>query len=193
MRADAARREPFAVEACTTALYAAQRGRRFPDSGDDPAALSDYVLHDGPPYANGDLHMGHFLNKVLKDITNRYRLLAGQRIHYVPGWDCHGLPIELKALAEGNDEGSGSGVDATEIRARAEACALRAVRSQQKDFQRWGVMADWSAFDAADADDDHEVRGKGDAAVAASAMASGSGNGTAAGDGVYLTMRPEYE
>lgn len=57
-----------------------------------------FILHDGPPYANGDLHIGHALNKVLKDMINRFELLQGKKIHYVPGWDCHGLPIELKAL-----------------------------------------------------------------------------------------------
>ena len=57
-----------------------------------------FVLHDGPPYANGDLHMGHFLNKALKDIINRAALLAGRRVHFRPGWDCHGLPIEMKAI-----------------------------------------------------------------------------------------------
>ncbi|NES22306.1 MAG: class I tRNA ligase family protein, partial [Symploca sp. SIO3E6] len=57
-----------------------------------------FVLHDGPPYANGSLHMGHALNKVLKDIINKYQLLQGRKVRYVPGWDCHGLPIELKVL-----------------------------------------------------------------------------------------------
>jgi isoleucyl-tRNA synthetase len=57
-----------------------------------------FVLHDGPPYANGALHIGHLLNKVLKDTFNRHRVLQGHRVSFVPGWDCHGLPIELKAL-----------------------------------------------------------------------------------------------
>ena len=57
-----------------------------------------WTLHDGPPYANGPAHMGHAVNKILKDITNRWKVLNGYRCHYVPGWDCHGLPIELKAL-----------------------------------------------------------------------------------------------
>ena len=57
-----------------------------------------FTLHDGPPYANGDLHIGHALNKILKDIINRYQLLQGRKVNYVPGWDCHGLPIELKVL-----------------------------------------------------------------------------------------------
>jgi len=57
-----------------------------------------FTLHDGPPYANGALHMGHALNKVLKDIINKYKTLKGYKVHFVPGWDCHGLPIELKVL-----------------------------------------------------------------------------------------------
>ena len=58
----------------------------------------NFTLHDGPPYANGPLHMGHALNKVLKDIINKYKTLQGFKVHFVPGWDCHGLPIELKVL-----------------------------------------------------------------------------------------------
>jgi isoleucyl-tRNA synthetase len=57
-----------------------------------------FILHDGPPYANGSLHMGHALNKILKDIINRYQILRGRKVRYVLGWDCHGLPIELKVL-----------------------------------------------------------------------------------------------
>ena len=57
-----------------------------------------FALHNGPPYANGDLHVGHALNKILKDFSNRYKLLEGYKVHYVPSWDCHGLPIELKVL-----------------------------------------------------------------------------------------------
>ena len=59
-----------------------------------------YVLHDGPPYANGDPHLGHAVNKVLKDITVRWNVVKGKKVHFRPGWDCHGLPIELKALKE---------------------------------------------------------------------------------------------
>merc|ERR1719310_1006700 len=63
-----------------------------------------YVLHDGPPYANGDLHIGHALNKILKDFINRSRMLRGDKVRYVPGWDCHGLPIELKGLQQKNEK-----------------------------------------------------------------------------------------
>src|SRR5690606_7629567 len=61
-----------------------------------------FVLHDGPPYANGALHIGHAMNKILKDITNRYKIQRGYSVQYIPGWDCHGLPIELKALKDSN-------------------------------------------------------------------------------------------
>ena len=81
------------------------------------AALAPFVLHDGPPYANGDLHMGHFLNKVLKDMINRWQMLKGRRVHYQPGWDCHGLPIEMRALQQaastGGGDGGGDGVGGT--------------------------------------------------------------------------------
>ncbi len=59
-----------------------------------------FILHDGPPYANGELHMGHAMNKILKDFINRYKVMRGFKVHYVPGWDCHGLPIEHKVLKE---------------------------------------------------------------------------------------------
>ena len=92
MRANAAKREPAVVTRLTTALYQRQQAQR----GSDP---KPFVLHDGPPYANGALHMGHFVNRTLKDVNCRFQLLQGKRVDYVPGWDCHGLPIELKALA----------------------------------------------------------------------------------------------
>lgn len=73
-----------------------------------------FVLHDGPPYANGQLHMGHAVNKILKDITLRQRVAHGQQVNYVPGWDCHGLPIELKATS------AAAGQNALEIRQKCE-------------------------------------------------------------------------
>ncbi|ELR12836.1 isoleucine-tRNA ligase [Acanthamoeba castellanii str. Neff] len=100
-----------------------------------------FVLHDGPPYANGPLHTGHVMNKVLKDIVNRYKLLRGHAIKYVPGWDCHGLPIELKAVDQAK---SGSTLSPTEIRAKAHACAEEAIAQQMKGFRSWGVMGEWN-------------------------------------------------
>ncbi|ESO90131.1 hypothetical protein LOTGIDRAFT_233929 [Lottia gigantea] len=102
----------------------------------------EFVLHDGPPYANGATHVGHAINKILKDVTNRYKLLRGYKIHYVPGWDCHGLPIEMKALKDGKiDERTLKPLD---IRNRALKFAKKAIEVQRKSFQQWGVMADWS-------------------------------------------------
>nr|WP_242040938.1 isoleucine--tRNA ligase [Leptolyngbya sp. FACHB-261] len=101
-----------------------------------------FVLHDGPPYANGDLHMGHALNKILKDIVNRYQLLQGRKVRYVPGWDCHGLPIELKVLqtlsAEQRKE-----LTPISLRHKARDFALETVRRQSQSFQRYGVWGDW--------------------------------------------------
>ncbi|KAI0702048.1 isoleucyl-tRNA synthetase [Cerioporus squamosus] len=101
-----------------------------------------FVFLDGPPYANGDLHMGHALNKILKDIINRYRVSQGNRVNYHPGWDCHGLPIENKVLKQ-------LGVEVNEltpsqVRAEAEKYAHKEVASQMAQFRELGVMADWS-------------------------------------------------
>ena len=98
-----------------------------------------FILHDGPPYANGKPHMGHVLNKVLKDILNRYKLMQGYRVLYRPGWDCHGLPIELKACKE-TDFLEASPL---EIRQRATKFAQKTIKLQKEAFQRWGCMGDW--------------------------------------------------
>ncbi|KAJ9651230.1 isoleucine-tRNA ligase [Neophaeococcomyces mojaviensis] len=102
-----------------------------------------FTLHDGPPYANGDLHVGHALNKITKDIICRTKLAQGKRVNYVPGWDCHGLPIELKAF-EKNGWERGQGVDPVKIRGAARGFAAKAVEKQMKGFRSWGVMADWA-------------------------------------------------
>ncbi|HRP70610.1 MAG TPA: class I tRNA ligase family protein, partial [Turneriella sp.] len=75
-----------------------------------------FLLHDGPPYANGEFHLGHGLNKVLKDIFNKYKLLRGYRVPYVPGWDCHGLPIELAAIKKLGKNKDNSDKDPLRIR-----------------------------------------------------------------------------
>nr|XP_018262126.1 isoleucine-tRNA ligase [Kwoniella dejecticola CBS 10117]OBR84284.1 isoleucine-tRNA ligase [Kwoniella dejecticola CBS 10117] len=100
-----------------------------------------FVLHDGPPYANGNLHMGHALNKVLKDIINRYNLIRGKRVHYVPGWDCHGLPIEHKALAAIGK--SHLSMQPLQVRQEARKVALEAIDIQKSEMKALGVMADW--------------------------------------------------
>jgi len=101
-----------------------------------------FVLHDGPPYANGALHMGHAMNKILKDIINKYQLLQGRRVRYVPGWDCHGLPIELKVLQEMKPE-ERKALTPLELRQRAKTYALVQVDQQREGFKRYGVWGDW--------------------------------------------------
>ncbi|MEA5410675.1 isoleucine--tRNA ligase [Synechococcus sp. BA-120 BA3] len=101
-----------------------------------------FTLHDGPPYANGALHVGHALNKILKDIINKHALLQGRRARFVPGWDCHGLPIELKVLQGlGNEERRQ--LTPIDLRRRAHAYALEQVEGQKSGFRRWGIWADW--------------------------------------------------
>ncbi|GIL90054.1 hypothetical protein Vretimale_18112 [Volvox reticuliferus] len=102
-----------------------------------------YTLHDGPPYANGDLHIGHALNKILKDFINRYQLLQGRRAKFVPGWDTHGLPIELKVL-QSLPEKERKALGVLELRAKARDFALRTIDAQRVQFKRYGVWADWS-------------------------------------------------
>lgn len=118
-----------------------------------------FILHDGPPYANGDLHIGHLLNKILKDIINRYQLIQGSRIFYKPGWDCHGLPIELKLLEalnkirakekklrikSGDTTTKTSKLTPLEIRKLAANHADATIETQRQSFKKFGVMGDWS-------------------------------------------------
>lgn len=102
----------------------------------------NFVLHDGPPYANGDLHIGHALNKILKDIINRYKLLQNFRVSYVPGWDCHGLPIELKVL-QSMDQDARKELTPLKLRAKAAKFAKSTVKNQMAAFKRYGIWADW--------------------------------------------------
>ncbi|NJN03780.1 MAG: isoleucine--tRNA ligase [Leptolyngbyaceae cyanobacterium SL_1_1] len=101
-----------------------------------------FVLHDGPPYANGSLHMGHALNKTLKDIINKYQLLQGRKARYVPGWDCHGLPIELKVL-QNMDAEARQHLTPIKLRKKAKAFALKTIEEQRQGFKRYGVWGDW--------------------------------------------------
>ncbi|ORY55515.1 tRNA synthetases class I-domain-containing protein [Pseudomassariella vexata] len=98
-----------------------------------------FILHDGPPYANGGLHVGHALNKILKDTILRVKLQQGRRVEYIPGWDCHGLPIELKALENSNSKQ----LTPIEIRKSARNLASNTVLKQMKSFRSYGVMGDW--------------------------------------------------
>jgi isoleucyl-tRNA synthetase len=96
-----------------------------------------FVLHDGPPFANGDVHMGTALNKILKDFVVKSQAMLGKRAPYVPGWDCHGLPIEYKVVKESR------GLSPLEIRKRSEAFARKFINIQRQQFKRLGVFGDW--------------------------------------------------
>ncbi|CAN5558652.1 isoleucine--tRNA ligase [soil metagenome] len=96
-----------------------------------------YVMHDGPPFANGDVHMGTALNKILKDFVVKSRTMAGMRAPYVPGWDCHGLPIEFKVVKESK------GLSPVEVRKRSEEYARKFIDIQRAQFKRLGVLGTW--------------------------------------------------
>jgi len=101
-----------------------------------------FILHDGPPYANGDIHIGHAVNKVLKDIIIKSKTLDGFDAPYVPGWDCHGLPIELQV--EKKVGKPGHKVSAADFRKACRTYAAKQVDRQREDFIRLGVLGDWS-------------------------------------------------
>ena len=101
-----------------------------------------YILHDGPPYANGDIHMGTALNKALKDFIVRYKNMAGFKAPYVPGWDTHGLPTELKARKETGVENT-SAIDPLELRAICRNHAMQYLDGQRTQFKRLGVLGEW--------------------------------------------------
>ena len=98
-----------------------------------------YLLHDGPPYTSGELHLGTALNKILKDIVIRYRTMAGFRVPFVPGWDCHGLPVEYKVIKNASD------IPASEVRKRCRAFANDYKKRMERQFRRLGVMGDWES------------------------------------------------
>jgi isoleucyl-tRNA synthetase len=134
MKANLANREPGMVQAWEEAgLY----HRIQEETRDRPL----WILHDGPPYANGDIHMGHAVNKILKDMVVKSRLMAGYRSPYVPGWDCHGLPIELQV--EKKVGKVGHKVDARTFRQRCREYAERQIDLQRTGFRRMGVIGDW--------------------------------------------------
>src|SRR5437667_5013203 len=96
-----------------------------------------FVLHDGPPFANGDVHMGTALNKILKDFVVKSQTMLGKRAPYVPGWDCHGLPIEYKVVKESR------ALSPLEVRKKSEAFARKFINIQREQFKRLGVFGDW--------------------------------------------------
>ena len=103
-----------------------------------------FVLHDGPPYANGNIHIGHALNKILKDLVTRSQQMTGKDLNYVPGWDCHGLPIEWKIEEEYRAKGKNKDeVPIIEFRRQCRAFAAHWVDVQREEFKRLGVIGDW--------------------------------------------------
>jgi isoleucyl-tRNA synthetase len=134
MKANLANREPGMVKAWEDAgLY-----QKIQEA---TAGRPEWILHDGPPYANGDIHMGHAVNKILKDMVVKSRLMSGFHSPYVPGWDCHGLPIELQV--EKKVGKVGRKVDAATFRQKCRDYAGRQVDLQRTGFRRMGVLGDW--------------------------------------------------
>src|SRR2546430_4201892 len=127
MRGDLAKREPGWVQSWQeNKLYEKIRARA--------SGRPLFVLHDGPPYANGAIHLGHAVNKILKDVVVKSKLMAGYRSPYVPGWDCHGLPIEV--AVEKKVGKVGQKVDAAEFRRMCREYATRQIDLQRTDFKR---------------------------------------------------------
>ena len=114
----------------------------MPPSRPQRAGAEKFVLHDGPPFANGDVHIGTALNKILKDIIIKYKTLRGFSAPYVPGWDCHGLPIEFKVTQDMRKAGD-TASDAATIRKACEAYARKYIAIQRAQFKRLGVLGDW--------------------------------------------------
>src|SRR6476620_5341342 len=131
MRGDLAKREPQWVKQWQERrvyekIRAASRGRE------------KFILHDGPPYANGDIHIGHAVNKILKDMIVKARQLAGFDAQYVPGWDCHGMPIEIQI-----EKQYGKGLPTADVLEKSRAYAAEQIERQKKDFIRLGVLGEW--------------------------------------------------
>ena len=134
MKADLPKREPIFLDAWKSEdIYRLIREKS--------QGLPKYVLHDGPPYANGNIHIGHALNKTLKDIIIKYKTMQGFSSPYVPGWDCHGLPVEhalFKELKMNKYQ-----INQVEFRKKAHDYAMRYVNIQKEEFKRLGVFGDW--------------------------------------------------
>ncbi|MDP3743840.1 MAG: isoleucine--tRNA ligase [Methylotenera sp.] len=131
MRGDLAKREPAWLKQWTDKkLYERIRTAR--------KGAKKFILHDGPPYANGDIHIGHAVNKILKDIIVKSKTMSGFDAPYVPGWDCHGLPIELVV-----EKNHGKNIDPAKFRELCREYAAEQVARQKKDFIRLGVLGDW--------------------------------------------------
>ena len=131
MRGNLAKREPEWLKSLEDKqIYDAIRKSRL--------GMEKYILHDGPPYANGNIHIGHAVNKILKDFIIKSKTFSGFDVPYVPGWDCHGLPIELVIEKE-----HGKNLKPQKFRDLCRTYAREQVESQKKDFQRLGVFGEW--------------------------------------------------
>lgn len=131
MRGDLSKREPAWLASWQARkVYERIRAKR--------KGAPSFILHDGPPYANGDIHIGHAVNKILKDIIIKSKTMSGFDAPYVPGWDCHGLPIELVV-----EKNHGKNIDPAKFRELCRAYAAEQVEKQKKDFIRLGVLGDW--------------------------------------------------
>ncbi|SKB02434.1 Isoleucyl-tRNA synthetase [Prosthecobacter debontii] len=130
MKADLVTREPLR-------LAKWQEGKIYQRIQEQSQGKPKYILHDGPPFANGDVHMGTALNKLLKDLILKSKTMAGYHCPYVPGWDCHGLPIEFKVVKQA------TGLTPVEVRQRSEAEARKYIDIQRNSFKRLGVFGDW--------------------------------------------------
>lgn len=134
MKADLPKKEPLMLEQW-------EKSRLYAKIQQERNSSPVFMLHDGPPYANGDIHMGHALNKILKDIVVRFWGMKGFRVPFVPGWDCHGLPVELQLFKELKK--TKHDVDRLEFREKARAYASRFVNVQREQFKRLGILGDW--------------------------------------------------
>jgi len=134
MKANLAQREPKMLQQWATMDLYAQRQQQH-------QGAEKYILHDGPPYANGSIHLGHAVNKILKDIVCRSKFLSGYATPFVPGWDCHGLPIEINV--EKKIGKPGVKVSAKEFRQACRTYAEKQMQGQRDDFKRLGVLAEW--------------------------------------------------
>ena len=132
MKANLAQKEPLTLRDWTKSnIYEKSLKEGYPF----------FILHDGPPYANGDIHIGHAMNKVLKDIILKYKRLRGYNAPYIPGWDTHGLPIEWKIMEELGEKAKV--MTPLQIRQECKKYALKWVEKQKKEFVRLGVLGDW--------------------------------------------------
>src|SRR3954471_13097234 len=138
MRGDLPKREPQMLE-----RWASQR--LWQRQREASKGREKFILHDGPPYANGNLHIGHALNKILKDVVNRARQMAGYDAEYIPGWDCHGLPIEWKIEEEYRKTNRDKdAVPILDFRAECRESARSWMGIQAEEFRRLGVAGAWA-------------------------------------------------